>query len=52
VFHTYNIIEDDVKLRFDPSLFEKIRGNYPIRREFPAYTVSLTGCSMGIANQL
>jgi erythronate-4-phosphate dehydrogenase len=52
VFHTYNIIEDDVKLRFDPSLFEKIRGNYPVRREFPAYTVSLRGCSMGIANQL
>ncbi len=52
VFHTYNIIEDDVKLRFDPSLFEKIRGNYPLRREFPAYSVSLRGCSMGIANQL
>jgi erythronate-4-phosphate dehydrogenase len=41
VFHTYNIIEDDVKLRFDPSLFEKIRGNYPVRREFPVYTVAL-----------
>ncbi len=43
VFHTYNIIEDDVKLRFDPSLFEKLRGNYPVRREFPAYTINLRG---------
>ena len=34
VFHTYNIIEDDVKLRHSPADFEKQRGNYPLRREF------------------
>jgi erythronate-4-phosphate dehydrogenase len=41
VIHTYNIVEDDVRLRFDPSLFEKERENYPVRREFSYYTVSL-----------
>lgn len=41
VFHTYNISEDDLKLRFSPSDFEKQRGEYPMRREFSSYTVSL-----------
>jgi erythronate-4-phosphate dehydrogenase len=41
VNHTYNITEDDLKLRFSPSEFDKIRGEYPSRREFPAYTVNL-----------
>lgn len=43
VFHSYNIIEDDVRLRFDPSRFEKLRGDYPVRREFPFYTINLNG---------
>jgi len=43
VFHTYNIVEDDVKLRFDPSRFEKVREQYPVRREFQAFTVKLKG---------
>ena len=41
VFHTYNIEDDDTRLRFSPSDFEKQRGDYPFRREFPAYTVNL-----------
>ena len=44
VFHSYNIMEDDVRLRFDPSRFEMLRGNYPPRREFPTYSVDLTDC--------
>ncbi|MGB8491149.1 MAG: 4-phosphoerythronate dehydrogenase PdxB [Bacteroidales bacterium] len=44
VFHTYNIVEDDIKLRFDPSRFEKERENYPVRREFPSYTINLKDC--------
>lgn len=52
VLHTYNIVEDDVKLRFDPSLFEKLRGTYPVRREFPAYTVKLRGCPSEAVTQL
>ncbi len=43
VLHTYNIVEDDIKLRFDPSRFEKVREEYPVRREFPAFTVRLKG---------
>ncbi len=39
--HTYNIVEDDIRLRFDPSLFEKERENYPVRREFSYYTINL-----------
>ena len=45
VYHTYNIVEDDIKLRFDPSRFEKERENYPLRREFPSYTINLKECS-------
>ncbi len=43
VFHTYNIAGDDLKLRFSPSDFEKQRGDYPLRREFPSYRISLKG---------
>jgi erythronate-4-phosphate dehydrogenase len=41
ISHAYNIIEDDIRLRFDPSRFEHERENYPVRREFPFYTVNL-----------
>jgi len=41
VFHAYNIVEDDIRLRFDPSRFETERENYPVRREFPFYTIHL-----------
>jgi erythronate-4-phosphate dehydrogenase len=41
VSYTYNIVEDDVKLRFDPSRFERLRETYPLRREFGSYTIKL-----------
>ncbi len=44
VFHSYNIVEDDVKLRFDPSRFESLRENYPVRREFPSFKICLKDC--------
>ena len=43
VFHTYDIGDDDSKLRSNPADFEKYRGEYPLRREFPSYTVNLNG---------
>ncbi len=52
VFHTYNIVEDDIKLRFDPSHFEKLRENYPVRREFTSYTVTLKEGSPDIEKKL
>jgi erythronate-4-phosphate dehydrogenase len=41
VDHTYNISEDDLKLRFSPADFEKQRGDYRVRREFPFYEIKL-----------
>jgi len=43
VMHTYNIDEDDARLRNSPSDFEKLRGDYGLRREFTSYTVTLKG---------
>jgi erythronate-4-phosphate dehydrogenase len=43
VTHTYNIDEDNIRLRVSPSDFEKQRGDYRIRREFSAYKVELKG---------
>ena len=37
--HTYNIKQDDNKLRSSPVTFEKQREDYPVRREPPAFTV-------------
>jgi erythronate-4-phosphate dehydrogenase len=38
---TYHIEEDDHRLRMALSDFEKQRGNYPLRREFRAYSLEL-----------
>lgn len=37
---TYDVTEDDARLRRNPEKFEKQRGNYPVRREFNAYTLA------------
>ena len=39
VLATYDIRTDDAALRKNPLLFEKLRGDYPIRREFPVYSI-------------
>ena len=52
VFHTYNIAEDDIKLRFSPSDFEKQRGDYPLRREFPSYRINLKGWTKNVQKML
>ena len=41
VLHTYNIDEDNDRLRLSPSDFENLRGDYPLRREFTSYSVKL-----------
>jgi erythronate-4-phosphate dehydrogenase len=43
VIHTYNIDEDNARLRLAPSDFEKLRSDYPLRREFTSYSVNLKG---------
>ncbi|WP_291857816.1 4-phosphoerythronate dehydrogenase [Marinilabilia sp.] len=39
VFSTYDVRVDAKRLAEDPGNFEAIRGHYPIRREFPAWTI-------------
>lgn len=41
VIKTYNIEEDNARLRLSPTDFEKLRGDYPLRREFTSYTADL-----------
>ena len=33
VLDSYDILQDDARLRSDPALFEELRGNYPFRRD-------------------
>jgi erythronate-4-phosphate dehydrogenase len=41
VIASYNILSDDTTLRTSVETFEQQRGAYPIRREFPFYSVKL-----------
>jgi len=52
VLHTYKIFEDDKTLRSSAETFEKQRGNYPLRREFPFYNIILKNCRKEIVNPL
>ncbi len=40
ILATYNIQNDDTLLRKKTEDFEKQRGNYPVRREYPTYTIA------------
>ncbi len=40
---TYQVLDDNDRLRKNPTDFEKLRGNYPLRREFSAYSINATG---------
>ena len=39
ILSTYDIETDDEALREAPHLFEKLRGDYPVRREFGSFTI-------------
>jgi erythronate-4-phosphate dehydrogenase len=52
VTYTYNISEDDLKLRLSPADFEILRANYPIRREFPSFDVRLKNCTRKVEKTL
>ncbi|HEY5499143.1 MAG TPA: 4-phosphoerythronate dehydrogenase PdxB [Bacteroidales bacterium] len=39
VLATYDIRTDDAVLRSNPALFEKLREDYPVRREYPVYNL-------------
>jgi erythronate-4-phosphate dehydrogenase len=39
ILHTYDIRNDDQDFRKNTAQFEQLRGDYPVRREFPAFTI-------------
>jgi erythronate-4-phosphate dehydrogenase len=41
ILHTYDVTKDDVRFRASPGDFERLRNIYPLRREFPAYSIIL-----------
>ncbi len=41
ILATYNIVNDNNRLKESPEDFENLRGNYPLRREFNAFAVYL-----------
>lgn len=42
ILHTYDIRNDDKAFRTNTELFEQLRGDYPVRREFQAFTIKTT----------
>lgn len=52
VIRTYDIKNDDNALRESPRLFEKLRGDYPVRREFGTYTLKLKNTEDDIKQKL
>ncbi|MDD2305602.1 MAG: 4-phosphoerythronate dehydrogenase PdxB [Prolixibacteraceae bacterium] len=39
ILHNYDIRNDDQNFRKNTAQFEQLRGDYPVRREFPAFTI-------------
>ena len=52
IYSTYDITADDKSLRRSVSSFEKLRGNYPLRREYQAYKIKLKNAGMDIREKL
>lgn len=52
VLNTYDIEADAENLRANPERFEKLRGDYPVRREFPAYRISTKQVSDSVLAKL
>jgi len=52
VFETYNIFDDVEKLKTSPETFEEQRGDYPIRREFDNYRLTLYNGNESVVKKL
>ena len=52
ILHTYDVEEDSRALRSNLAGFEKLRGDYPVRREFTAFTIRLSGAPAETASRL
>lgn len=49
ILYTYDIKKDDHCLRLHPETFEKQRSDYPVRREFHAFTANISNDESGRA---
>lgn len=52
ILATYPIWEDSERLKQSPETFEKQRGDYPVRREFPVFTLELSEVDEALARIL
>lgn len=52
ILHTYDVQRDTDALRAAPELFEKLRGDYPVRREPTAFSLQLKGGTAELAATL
>lgn len=52
ILYTYDIREDSERLRADLGAFERLRGDYQVRREFSAFELHLSGASEDVARRL
>jgi len=52
ILHTYDIRNDDQLLRANTSNFEQQRGDYPVRREFPAFSIKASNIDNKILEKL
>jgi erythronate-4-phosphate dehydrogenase len=52
ILHSYDIRDDDTAFRSKPEAFEQLRGDYPVRREFPAYTIKAENIPPSVLNIL
>ncbi|MFW6277462.1 MAG: 4-phosphoerythronate dehydrogenase PdxB [Prolixibacteraceae bacterium] len=52
ILSTYDIENDDDALRDAPHQFEKLRGDYPVRREFDSYAIDARNIEKGTLNKL
>lgn len=57
IFHsaiqsTYEVMHDDRSLRQNPGEFEKLRGDYPVRREFSAFTIMCSNIDQSTQEKL
>jgi erythronate-4-phosphate dehydrogenase len=52
ILSTYNIADDSDKLKKSPQIFEKLRGDYPVRREFNSYSIKATNIGIETIEKL
>lgn len=52
ILASYRIEDDDQALRRFPHLFEQLRGDYPVRREFSSYSISAINVEAEVMGKL